>query len=160
MNLETLEHLDDQDLKDQEERMVQRVQLENLDLLDNKVCQDWLVSRVHLDPLDLQVHLEKARLWLNLFPVAIVCLDPLELLDPWEVLDHLVNVELLEEGDLKVQLVCLEFLVVQEVLVELDPLVSRAHQENQERTENQDENIARMTFEKFAHRCCVIASLN
>jgi len=96
----------------------------------------------------------------NKFQVARACLDHQGHLDQWVPLDPRVNVVLLEEEDLKVQLECLVFLAVREVLVDLDHLVSQVHPEYQERTENQDGNTVRMTFEKFAHQCCVIASAN
>jgi len=59
--LESLVSLEEQALRDREERMDQRVQLENLEILDNRVCQVWLESQVLLENLDLQVLLVKVK---------------------------------------------------------------------------------------------------
>lgn len=96
---------------------------------------------VLLVPLDLQA---KLRLSLSQFLEVRACLDLLVLQAPWELLVHLVNVELLEDVVQREHLECLvylEALVVLAVQVLLGNLVLQA---NEEKMANLDVNIARM----------------
>ena len=84
-----------------------------------------LVNQVLLDLQALLDPLVKAKLFHKLSVVVKVCQDLLEQMDPWVLLVHLENVELLEVVVQRELLECPEYL---EVLVDR---VDQAHLDNQ-----------------------------
>lgn len=125
--------------------------MENLGLLDSKV---YPVLWVNLDPQVLQVPLDllaRARLLLSKFPEGQACQDLQGQEGVWVRLD-LPAKEVLRVTEVqKVQPVCQVFLEALEVQVDQDPRVKGEHLVYPAKTENLEENIARMISVKFAH---------
>jgi len=150
----------DQGHKVQEEEMDQRDLWENLENQVHKVFLVLLVNQVLLDLQALLDPLVKAKLFHKLSVVVKVCQDLLEQMDPWVLLVHLENVELVEVVVQRELLECPEFLEVpvgQVDQVHLDNLVLL---ESLVKMENLDENTARMISEKFVPQSYVTACLN
>jgi len=111
----------------------------NLESLETWDCLVWWENQVPLVLLDRLDHQVKAKWLQRLFLMVTACLVPLVPVVPWVLQD-------LQE--------CLEFLVVRVDQVVRDLRVKQVLLENLARMGNLAENIARMIYEKFAHRYC------
>jgi len=141
VNKEKLENLEEEDQEDQQVNLV---------ILELKVCLVWkedLDLQVHLVPLDL---LETPYLLLlQPWEEVKLCLEFLELLDPWDHLVLLVNEELMETEDLKEAEEYLEW------QVHLEHLEGKVCPEDQETLVNlvnldvQEDHTLKMILERF-----------